>query len=605
MQCLPEETLLECIRRAGIRLAGDCGGRGTCGRCRVTVVSGKMENAGGSAEGSSAEAVPAGFLLACRVRPRSECRVSVPPASLEESPAVLTTHTIPDVHFSGAGLGHNTGNPVVESCIISIPPPDTRDPRSDAERLLSQILALQRFPVTAIDFQVLKTLSTTVRKNKWTVSAAVDRGEVIHVDSPDSTPLTLAVDIGTTTCALYLLVSRTGRVIDTMGVENPQVSRGADVVTRLAAAVQESDCSLQRSIIEGIGVYATHLCKRNGRRPEDIVHALFVGNTAMHHLFLGLPVEQLVNAPYVPAATGEIAVKSRDLGLPFAAGSVLRWVPNVAGYVGGDMVAALLAVNVLQNRDAVLYLDIGTNTEMCLATQKRLYVLSAPSGPAFEGAHMEHGMRAAPGAIDTVATGALNTHSPFAYTTIGDKKPQGICGSGILDLICAARERGLLDWRGRLQQGDLVIAPAEETTHGKSITLSQRDIRQFQLAQGAIACGVIVLARCAGIRTEDISRVEVAGAFGTHINMINALKLGMLPVPDSTPIRQIGNAAGAGACLAATDAGATETIRTILEEIQYVELVTAPEFKTTFARATYFSRTGAEQEKAITTGAAE
>lgn len=609
IQCHPGETLLDCIRNAGIRLSGDCGGQGTCGRCRVEVLSGELEDpgAGGAAAASLVEPGAPHFVLACRARPREDCRVSVPPESLEESPTVLTTNAIAEDRFPGGDPGGSPGDaplhPTVEVCTVSLPPPDMHDPRSDAERLLSHIAVTQQFPAAAIDFQVLKTLSTTLRKNSWTVSVAVYRGEVIHLDSPGSIPLTLAVDIGTTTCALYLLESTTGRHIDTMGVENPQVPRGADVVTRLAAAVREPGNTLQRMIIQGIGAHATHLCERNGLRPADIVHALVAGNTAMHHLFLGLPVEQLVNAPYVPALTEEITVKSRELDLPFAPGSVTRWMPNVAGYVGGDMVATLLAAGVLNNRDALLYLDIGTNTEMCLAMPDRLYVLSAPSGPAFEGAHMQHGMRAAPGAIDTVCSVAADAQ--FVYTTIGGEKPRGICGSGILDLICAARDRGLLDWRGRLREGALEIVPADESAHGKTIALSQRDIRQFQLAQGAIACGVIVLAGSAGISTDDIKGVVVAGAFGAHINMRNAIRLGMLPVPKGTPVQQIGNAAGAGACLAALEANTTESIRTILEQIQYVELVTAPEFKTTFARATYFNRTAAEEGQATMKGAAE
>ncbi|TVR74520.1 MAG: DUF4445 domain-containing protein [Spirochaetaceae bacterium] len=600
--CLPGETLLDCIRRAGVRLAGDCGGRGTCGRCRVEIERGEADR-------REAAPVEAGSVLACGVRPRENCRVTIPPESLEANPEVLTTHSFPGV---GAGA-YAPGAPAVECRTVRIPPPEMHDARSDAERVRAHVSAEQDSPVSSLDYRVLTTLSTDLRGNDWTVSVATYRGEIIRVGAPDLAPLTLAVDIGTTTCALYLLESAGGREIDTMGVENPQAPRGADVVTRLAAAIHDPGHDLQRTIMEGIGTHATRLCERNGRRPEDIVHALFVGNTAMHHLFLGLPLEQLVNAPYVPATTAEITLKSRELGLPFAPGSVTRWLPNVAGYVGGDMVATLLAAGVLQNRDNQLYLDIGTNTEMCLATPERLYMLSAPSGPAFEGAHMEHGMRAAPGAIDTVATGAgptgagptARTGTPFTYTTIGGGKPRGICGSGILDLICAAREQGLIDWRGRLRQGELVVVPADEAAHGRAITLSQRDIRQFQLAQGAIACGVIILARSAGISPEDITGVVVAGAFGTHINMNNALKLGMLPVPESTPIRQIGNAAGAGACLAAVDAGAAESIQTILEEIRYVELVTAPEFKTTFARATYFKRTPAERDTSNTKGAAK
>lgn len=535
VECRPGETLLDCIRNAGVRLAGDCGGHGTCRQCRVSLVSGTAEDSHGPIRND-----PARYLLACRVRPRGECRVFIPAESIVAAPEVLVSFSI-----------SSSGNGAPERPVAH-------------------------------------------------------RSEVSHPGSPGGTPLALAVDIGTTTCALYLLESESGRVIDAAGMENPQAPWGSDVVTRLAVAVRVPDHTLQRIIVEGIAAQATLLCRRNGSLPEDIVHALFVGNTAMHHLFLGLPVEQLVNAPYVPAVTGEMIVQSGELNLPFAPGSTTRWLPNIAGYVGGDMVATLLAAGVLHNRDAVLYLDIGTNTEMCLAMPDQLYVLSAPSGPAFEGAHMEHGMRAAPGAIDSVVTGPSapgGAGYSFTCTTIGGGKPAGMCGSGILDAICSAREQGLVDWRGRLRQGPVEIVPARETAHGKTITLSQRDIRQFQLAQGAIACGVIVLARAAGITPEKIKRVVVAGAFGAHINMNNAVRLGMLPVLDGIPIEQIGNAAGAGACHAAVDSSTNESIQAILKDTRYVELVTAPEFKTTFARATYFSRTRAEREKVSTKGA--
>ena len=295
-------------------------------------------------------------------------------------------------------------------------------------------------------------------------------------------------------------------------------------------------------------------------------------------------------APYVPAVSAAVDVKAREIGLALAPGAYVHLLPNIAGYVGADHVAMLLASGVADRTDTVLAVDIGTNTEMCLAHHGQMASLSCASGPAFEGAHIKFGMRAAPGSIERVRI----VDGRAEYKTIDDQPPVGLCGSGILDAMAHLRRAGLLDSRGRLAgpgvrdaEGDaeFVIADDTESGNGRAITVTQHDIRELQLAKGAIRCGIDTLLQDAGITASDLSQVIIAGAFGTYIDIGSAITIGLLPELPLDRVSQVGNAAGTGARLALISRAHRQQAQEIARRVRYIELARSPRFMRNFAEA--------------------
>jgi len=310
----------------------------------------------------------------------------------------------------------------------------------------------------------------------------------------------------------------------------------------------------------------------------------------VHHLFLGLRVAPLAYAPYTPVIRSAVDVKARDVGLRIAPGGYVHLLPNVAGYVGADHVAMLLATGLAEAEGVVLALDIGTNTEVCLACRGRLTSVSCASGPAFEGAHIRHGMRAAPGAIERVRL----MGDRVEIQTVGGGPPVGICGSGVLDALAQLRLAGAVDPGGRLQdhprvrerEGRREFVLVEEREGRPAIVVTQKDIRQLQLAKGAIRAGIEVLLEVCGITEEEIEEVIVAGAFGTYIDIESAITIGMLPRLPLDRFRQVGNAAGSGARAALISLRKRAEAQEIARRIEYIELAIYPGFTRTFVRAT-------------------
>ena len=586
------DTVLQTILRAGIKILSICGGTGQCGRCIIELVRGEFvpkEEKTGFIKPPDKDGK--NRFYACTVRPSGDCTIRVPDYSLDDK---LITQT----DYIGDSPLKRGDNGVIQTFRIKLKPPDLRDIRSDTDRLYDAVFEEYGKSINRIDHKAVTNLSSLVREYEWEIAGAIYRNEIVHLCGPAESMVVLAADIGTTKCAVYLLDSESGRVIDVSGVINPQTSYGADVVSRLGNVVRDPELKdvLQRLVIEEISKQARSLCEKNGVSINNIVFSLFVGNTAMHHLFFGLEVEQLVNSPYVPAVSSEYEIKHREIGLSFSPGGYAYWLPNIAGYIGGDHLAVLLTMDAGNEKEKVLYIDIGTNTEMSLVSDDSIYSLSAPSGPAFEGAHIKHGMRAIPGAVDTFRVGQ---DGRFEFTTIGGKQPEGICGSGILDIISELFRNAYIDWRGRLKDTKAItVVQKNNSASGEEISLTQKDIREFQLAKGAITAGIFILLRTAGVQLEDIHEVIVAGAFGAFINVDNARRIGLFPFPETVPIRRVGNAAGAGACWAASDLDSSEMVHTIKRKVRYIELVSAPDFKKVFARATYFGDSAILEERA-------
>ncbi|MEA3345615.1 MAG: ASKHA domain-containing protein, partial [Chloroflexota bacterium] len=407
-------------------------------------------------------------------------------------------------------------------------------------------------------------------------------------------PLGLAVDVGTTKLAAYLVDMTTGRTLAAQGAMNPQIAYGEDVMARLTYARQHETGAdeLQAAVVEAIGELLQELCQEGERHCDQVVEAVLVGNTAMHHLLLGLPTRQLGEAPYVPAVREALDVKAHDLDMSLAPGAYVHLLPNIAGFVGADHVAMLLATGIDESAERVLGLDIGTNTEVALRANGRFLACSTASGPAFEGAHIQHGMRAAAGAIEHLRIAP----SGVEYQAIEDLPPVGLCGSGILDAVAQMRLAGVLNDRGgflnehpRVREGErgleFLLVPAAESGTGQDIVLTRGDVGEIQLAKGAIQAGINVLLDEAQLQAEELDAVIVAGAFGTYIDIDSAIAIGLLPDLPRERFRQVGNAAGMGAKRALLSRAERRRAQQLAREVEYIELTTDPRFSIQFAEA--------------------
>lgn len=455
----------------------------------------------------------------------------------------------------------------------------------------------------------LGAAQATAPRDPW-----YDRGLV----PPGGRPLGLALDIGTTTVVAALLDLDSGEELAGMSMPNPQGGYGADLMSRLSYALagDEAAAELQAAVVSAVADLTGRLCRRARCRPEDIVAAAMVGNTAMHHLFFGLPIADLALAPYVPAVTAALERRPAEVGagLPLHPRATVYALPNVAGFVGADAVAVMLACGLDQPSPAVrMVADIGTNGEIAIAGpsplaggRHRLVCCSAPAGPAFEGGEISQGMRAGPGAIEGVAVvyGADGQPLDLAVEVIGGGEARGICGSGLLDAVAAAVRAGLLDPGGRVCPDERAVdlapplaarlAPgaggARGLRLGPDVVLTQKDVRALQLAKGAIRSGMEVALREFGVSAEGLDALWLAGAFGNYLHPEAALACGLVPPVEPGGLQAVGNAAAQGCKLALLSAGARSRAEDLARQAEHVELATHPDFEGIFFEALNFPR---------------
>jgi len=573
----PQTTLLEAARQSGVGLNAICGGAGTCGTCRVRVVAGEVT----PPTEAERDALAEGLRLACQARVLTDVRVDVPPGSITAPQRAQVEGRERAVEF----------HPAVRFYDVTVDPPSLADLRSDVTRMQVAVHHQYGLTVDRFDHAVLQQLSRRLRENEWHVRLVVggnEENEALAVVPAGVAPLGMAVDIGTTKVAAYLVDLESGELLASAGTMNPQIAYGEDVMARIAHAMEGDTQAeeLQRAIATGLNELAQQVCAQAGREREDVVEAVLVGNTCMHHLVLGLPVAQLGLAPYVPAMSDSYNLKARELDLDLAAGANVHLLPNIAGFVGADHVAMLLATGIHETGEITVGLDIGTNTEIGLAVNGRLLSCSCASGPAFEGAHIRDGMRAAPGAIERVRL----VDGQVAYQTIDGAAPVGICGSGILDGVAELRRIGVLLPSGGMVLGghprlrgtgagvEFVLAPAGERDAPHDIVITRKDINEVQLAKAAIRAGIEVLLDAAGLNADRIERVIVAGAFGTYLDVDSALAVGMFPPLPRERFVQVGNAAGMGAKHVLLSRRSREIAGRIARRVEYIELTTHPGF---------------------------
>lgn len=588
----PGVDLLTAAQRAGVEIVASCGGVGICATCKIRVVEGRVTGPTlTEVEELGSENMAAGFRLACQTIPLEDVRVEIPRESLVAGQRVQVE----------GREGQITIDPAVVPVDLELTAPALDDLRADLTRV-NDVLAARGLPPLAAGPALLGRLSLFLRANHWKARIAIrpgPSGSALAAILPYGSRIAgLAMDIGSTKLALFLLDLESGAILAQSGVMNPQISFGEDVVSRIAYANkgEAERKELQTRLVETINQALEEFCAREGVCREQVVDIVAVGNTAIHHLFTGLPVGPLGEAPYTAVQADALYFPASEIGLRAAEGAWVYLPPNIAGYVGADHVSALVASRsyIDQNHTSLL-VDIGTNTEISLIHNGRVLSCSCASGPAFEGAHIKDGMRAAPGAIERVHI----SRDEIRPVTIGAQAPVGICGSGILNAVAEMLASEVIDMRGVLSQKDgrvrqanaraeFLLVPSEKTGHGRDIVVTRRDINEIQLAKGAIRGGLEILLKEAGIRPDEVDDYIIAGAFGTHLDLKSALRVGMFPCLPYERFHQVGNAAGVGARQMLLSRAVRREAERIVSGVEYVELTTYPRFHDVYVECMYF-----------------
>ncbi|NLE09082.1 MAG: DUF4445 domain-containing protein [Dehalococcoidales bacterium] len=590
-ECRDNETILDCARNIGLGISAICGGRGTCGTCRVQLTEGQLtEPTSDETLKLSKKDLAGGWRLACQAYPKSDCQVIIPPEGLSASERVHLDGLEAVVAF----------DPPVKAYRISMKAPTLQDQQADVERVLSALKKQHRVTCRRFDTIVIRSLSPNLRKWKWECQVAVRGDEIIAVSPVGTRLLGMAVDVGTTTMASYLVDMVTGETLATKGMMNPQIGYGEDVISRIDYAVNKPRDArkLQMLVVNRLNEMARSLCKEVKEKTSSIVEMSVVGNTAMHHLMLGLPVRQLVLTPFTAAASMAIDIKSYELGVKMAAGGYVHCPPCVTGFVGADHIAMLQAITNRKDDEIIIACDIGTNTEISLMKGDIITSTSCASGPAFEGGHIKQGMRAAKGAIERVRI----VDKKVEYQTIGNAPPIGICGSGVMDALAQMYLAGVIDESGRFAKefpgiikaedgtAEFVLAERDDNGEKIPIVMNQKDVRELQLAKAAIRSGIQLLVERNGFKEEDIDRFIVAGAFGTYIDMDSSMISGLLPTLPKERFEQVGNAAGIGARMNLISMAKRKEAWDFVTRANYIELAGTVEFKQAFVATSYLGQ---------------
>jgi len=583
--------LLEAARRMGVAIESLCGGKASCGKCRIIVETGNFREFVIESKRSSLgpvtedeiemlgkEEVHRGSRLACAARVHGDVVVTVPRIEAQ-------------LVRKDAGEIKASISPAVRNYYVEVAEPGLGG-EGDLERLLGALGSTHGLGGLEVDPLVLRSLPEALRKgkHKMTVSVWQDRELIRAVPGERERAFGLAVDIGTTTLAGYLTDLETGQVVGVDSTTNPQVAFGEDVMSRITYGMMHRGGveRMRDCLLEALDRMLKNAAEEAGINREDVLDIVVVGNTCMHHLFLGIDPGALGVSPFSPATLGSVDARGRELGLGTGAARV-HVLPVKAGFVGADCLGAILTTRLHASKKPALLLDIGTNGEIVLGGRERLLCASCATGPAFEGAHITQGMRASYGAIEGVKIDPESLEVELKVIGGEDARPRGICGSGIISAVFEMLRAGVIDRKGMLKRefkGRFVLAGGKESGTGRGISVTQEDIKTVQLAKAALYAGCRVLMERYGI--DAPGKVLLAGAFGSHIDRRAALGIGMFPECDLRKISAAGNAAGDGARMALLDRRKRKEAGDIAKRMEYVELTLAPEFQNEFVRGIPF-----------------
>lgn len=582
------EKVIDLVKRLHLPLESVCGGRGTCGRCRVQVISGDALITDEDRRRIKSDELSSGVRLACQLRADDELIIRI------LQPHASSKHVILERTDAKLELDPSIRRIKVRVADASIAAPTSLESRF-LEALGQKGIAPARMPLSMIT-ALSKAISEDLE-----LQVLLRRDEVVALGKEEGKgTYGIAVDVGSTTVVAYLMDLLEGTELAVHSQLNPQIEHGDDVISRITFSITDPKGreELQRLIIGCINHLIGECSRTAGVPLEEILEVMLVGNTAMHHSVFGLDQKALALVPFAPITTQALEFKARDVGIHVAQEGYACALPNVAGFVGADHIGVLLATDLDELDKPTMVIDIGTNGEISVGDRRGIVSASVAAGPAFEGGNLSSGMRGADGAIDHVTIGQ---DMELEYTTIGDVKPRGLCGSGVIDLVAEMFLSGLIDRTGHIQtsrdpsrvrkeggQMRYVLAGKEETADGQEVSISQDDIVQIQFAKGALHAASEILMERRNVRVEELDSILLAGAFGNFVNPVSARTLGMFPEVPLDSIKGIGNAAGAGAKLALLSERKREKAKRLARDVDYIELAAMPDFEDRFFSSLYF-----------------
>ncbi|HHY25622.1 MAG TPA: DUF4445 domain-containing protein [Desulfitobacterium dehalogenans] len=605
-------SLLKAATQAGIFIKSSCGGKGTCGACKVTVISGeaKSERTGNL----SPEQLSRGVRLSCHTFVEGDLTVEVPPESrlqahqvlLENANSALLNETSKDLL---ASYGYH---PLARKVNIRCTEPTLTDNASDWARLSIELKrVLQSDKPLTIPLSVLQTLPETLRQAHWELSVTLTDCEsgytVIHVEPANDRPCYgLAIDVGTTTVVVYLVNLDSGEIVDKQGSYNKQAQFGDDVISRIVYAVesQESLAEIQRAVVDTVNVLIDEMLKRQSLTGQDIASAVIAGNTTMSQLFLGINPRYIRLEPYIPTVNATPEVLAKEIGLRLLPDALIHTYPSVASYVGGDIVSGALATDMANSDEIILFIDIGTNGEIVLGNKDWLVSCACSAGPCFEGGGILFGMRAMPGAIERVDIDPETLD--VKLKVVGQMAPVGICGSGLVDCLAKLRKAGIIDRAGNFQlehssqsariratedDKEFVLAWAHQAGGDKDVVISENDVKNLIRAKGAIYAGIRSLLQAVALEIDMIDRIVIGGGFGNYLNVHDSVEIGLLPDLPQEKFEFIGNSSVKGARLALLSQKAWNEASDLARKMTYIELSIGTTFMDEFVSALFLPHT--------------
>jgi len=569
------DNLLEVLRNGGVFVSSLCGGKGTCGKCRVQFIKGVPALSQLDERHLSQGEIQRGIRLSCA-------------CSLDSSAEIIVPHGHEKMDIMTSGIEINSAvKPHVIKKYVILDAPSLEDQRTDIERL-SHGLGIENLKVSR---KLMSKISDILREGDFKVTAALYKNNLLDLEAKDTSgkAFGIAVDIGTTTIACYLVDLKSGMTVDVESAVNRQRAYGADVISRINYTMENEKglSTLNECIITQINEMIETLCRKNGIDRSSIYNMAAAGNTTMIHLFLGLPCKNISLSPYIPVITDTVEMHADELNINI--NGYVTVLPGISAYVGSDITCGILASGMYKKEGLSLLLDLGTNGEIALGNKDGIITCSTAAGPAFEGANIKWGVGGIKGAISRV-----DLSKEVIYETIGGAKPLGICGSGVLDMVSELLKYGLIDETGRMMGKeelhcsqplkDRVVE--KEKTKGflidGEIIFTQKDVREVQLAKAAVSAGIKILMKDRGIIAKDVECVYIAGGFGNFVNVDSALNIGLLPREFSGKIKSIGNSAGSGARMCILSKDSSQDLYDIIKKTTYVELSGRQDFQDYF-----------------------
>jgi uncharacterized 2Fe-2S/4Fe-4S cluster protein (DUF4445 family) len=582
------QTVYQVALKTHIPIGGECGGVGKCGKCQVIIEHQNAVSPVTKIEHDvlTKDELASGRRLACQAKILGNLTVFVPP---EISIRRIQVESIGDF---------TNPNPAIRKLLLHLQRPELSDLRSDIERLLDGIDCVQNLE---LDLDLLERIPHLLRDSNWNISAVLwNNRKIISVERGDTTAYCygLAVDIGSSKIVVQLIDLNTGETLASHGAENPQLMYGEDVVERVRISEENGMLKhLQEIVIQEINKLLKTIIEDTQVKSNNIYEAVVVGNTVMNHIFLGISPRSIAFSPFVPVISAPYNTRVSDIGLDINPNGIIHIPTNIAGFVGADAAADMIASGIFESEKLMLQLDIGTNTEVFLGNREGVAVCSCASGPAFEGAHIKHGMKAVNGAIERVK---LGRDAAVAYSTIGNSEPIGLCGSAVIDLVAELFSHNIIDWKGKIRRDldieriridgklpEFIVAWHYETANQKDIVLSQKDVNEILLAKAAIFTGCSTLMKRTNVHREQIKEVVIGGAFGSYLNPRNTITIGMIPDVDPQIISFKGNLALLGAKMLLVSTKYRELEEKIRPKIRYIELTTDPDFSSEYANALF------------------